>query len=444
MLCLFFSSIGVTTAGDFSNDENINFKNENYTNIVADGISNELSNNNNNNDINIVKSSDSTNNVDIVKSSDVSDNIGANNALVADSTTTSTVSKISNSNKVLAAAGEEKPSNLTQKQILVASNSVYKYVAKNKVLPNFVTIAGYKFSIPEFMYLLSKTIAYKYKKINSDVIVKYGVKNPSKPSGTNVKAKMSSKYYYKYANNIAKFIEKNNKAPNFVSTSWGKLQYQSIINEFSKLLRWSNLHNSELPKHISVKVSKSNKINKVIPKYSVSVSSSDDSKSKFSSGILNSKYDGESLTAYLSSSKNCQSTSATIKSLAKDITKNSKTELEKATAIFTWLKGKVSYSFYYNTKKGALKTLSSKSGNCVDQTHLLIALMRSSGIAAKYVNGKATFSSGSTYGHVWAQVLIGDTWLVADTTSSKNSLGVINNWNVGTAKIYGTYSSISF
>nr|WP_318526266.1 transglutaminase-like domain-containing protein [Methanobrevibacter arboriphilus] len=75
--------------------------------------------------------------------------------------------------------------------------------------------------------------------------------------------------------------------------------------------------------------------------------------------------------------------------------------------------------FTITQKKGATGTLSSKSGNCVDKTHLLIALLRSSGIAARYANGQAQFTSGNTYGHVWAQVLIGDTWVVADTTSSK-------------------------
>ena len=487
MLCLFFCSIGVTSAGDFSNDNNINFNNESNINTGSNEISYELSNENAlnmvkstnvsdnfsgiinaNNSVNanfVSSSSNVTNinsvNADLVSSSSNTKNNTTVKATTTNSTktinstkttnitkTTSIVSKTTKSNKVLA-AGDGKPTKLSQKQISVASNSVYKYVLKNKVLPNFVTIAGYKFSMPEFMYLISKTIANKYKKNNSDIIIKYDVNNPSKPSGTNVKVKMSSKYYYKYANNVAKFIEKNNQAPNYVTTSWGKIQYQSIISEFSKLLRLAYLNKSKLPKDISIKVSKSQKINKIIPKYPDVVSlqkplSSDDSKAKASSGILNTKYNNESLIEFLSSSKNCQATSNLIKSLAKNITKNSKTELEKATAIFNWVRDKVSYTFYYNTKKGAEKTLSSKSGNCVDQTHLLIALMRSSGISAKYVNGKATFNSGNTYGHVWAQILIGDVWFVADTTSSKNSIGVINNWNVKTAKIYGTYSSIGF
>lgn len=477
MLCLFFITIGTTFASDVSDNENTNFKNE-YTNTEDIGLSNELFNestgsdnintisdsdnsigtntsNNTSNSVNSstgsINSSNPTNPSTSVNSSNSTNPSTSVNSTNSSSNSSTTVnsnndSKNTSSNKNLAAAGEVKPTKLTQKQILAASNTVYKYVLKNKKLPNYVTIAGYKFSMPEFMYLLSKTITYKYKKISSSVTVKYNVKNPTKPTGSTIKAKMSSKYYYKYANNIVQYISKYNKVPNYALTSWGKMQYQTAIFGFSKLLSWSYLHNSKLPSSLTIKVAKSNKMNKYIPKYAVASSSSSNtaSQSKIPSSILNSKYNGESLIKYLSDSKNCQSTSSTIKSLAATITKNCKTELEKATAIFNWVRDKISYSFYYNTKKGAVKTLSSKSGNCVDQTHLLIALMRSSGIAAKYVHGKAKFTSGNTYGHVWAQVLIGDTWVVADTTSSRNSLGIVNNWNTKTATIHGTYSSLSF
>jgi len=300
--------------------------------------------------------------------------------------------------------------------------------------------------MPEFMYLMSATFYYKYTGKDYKVTVKYGISNPSNPTGVSVNGKLTKAEYYKYSKNLIKFLKKYNIAPNYLSTKLGKMQYQTTIYQFSKLLSWINSHNSKLPKYLSIKISKKNSINKYIPKYSRTSSSTtkDSSKEKVPSSILNSKYNGESLTKYLNPSKNCQSTNANIQSLAKSITKGYTTQLSKANAIFNWVRDKISYSFYYNTKKGATGTLSSKSGNCVDKTHLLIALLRSSGIAARYINGQAQFTSGNTYGHVWAQVLIGDTWVVADTTSSKNSFGVVNNWKHSSAKIYGYYSSISF
>lgn len=71
-------------------------------------------------------------------------------------------------------------------------------------------------------------------------------------------------------------------------------------------------------------------------------------------------------------------------------------------------------------------------------------MFRNAGIAARYAHGKCTFSSGSTYGHVWTQVLIGDTWISCDATSSRNSFGKIVSWNTKNYKLHGYYSSISF
>ena len=105
----------------------------------------------------------------------------------------------------------------------------------------------------------------------------------------------------------------------------------------------------------------------------------------------------------------------------------------------------VSYSFYYYTKYGAVGTLNAKTGNCVDQAHLLVAMYRTAGLAARYAHGTCYFTlSGSTYGHVWTQVLIGDTWIVGDPTSSRNSFGNVVNWNNNNYNLKGYYSSIAF
>jgi transglutaminase-like putative cysteine protease len=75
---------------------------------------------------------------------------------------------------------------------------------------------------------------------------------------------------------------------------------------------------------------------------------------------------------------------------------------------------------------------------------LLIALERAVGIPARYVHGYCRFSSGSWYGHVWANVYIDGQWIVADATSSNNQLGVINNWNTGSYTLYNYYTSLPF
>ena len=165
--------------------------------------------------------------------------------------------------------------------------------------------------------------------------------------------------------------------------------------------------------------------------------------SKLKKGV-NEKNTISSLSKYLKSSSNCQVGNSKIKSLVNKLTNDLTSEFDKAKAIFNYVRDTLSYSFYYDTKYGATGTLSHKTGNCVDHSHLLVAMFRTAGLAARYVHGKCTFSSGSTYGHVWAQVLIGDTWVCADATSSRNSLGKIVNWNTKTFSLDSRYASLPF
>ena len=153
----------------------------------------------------------------------------------------------------------------------------------------------------------------------------------------------------------------------------------------------------------------------------------------------------KALKEYLSSSKNCQVNNKQIKELAKTLTSSLKTDYEKGKNLFAWVRDNIQYEKYRNTRKGAVNTLKKKQGNCVDQTHLLVALSRAAGIPARYVNGgNCKFTNGYLGGHVWGQMYINKKWVVADTTSSRNSLGKIRNWNTKSYTLYGKYSSISF
>jgi len=511
--------------------------------------------------------------------------------------------KTATKDKWKAAGAVAKPKKLTQSQILTASKNIDKYVTKNKKFPNTVTIAGYKFSMQEYTYLLSKVIVNKQSKKSSAIAVKYDIKNPSLPSGVNIKGKLTKNQYVDLAKRTIKYIDKNKQVPNFVNSKLGAMQYQTALHTLNKVVSYSKANKGKLPNSLSLNVPKNHNMNKVLPKYTrgnekptpaptpisktltvaeikdgavrlnnyviknkvlpknidlggkkysmsdflyilsktivnldkrslanvapidtssptkatgnsisgnltkeeyvdlatrvldfivtnkqapnygttplgkmqyqtmisefskiiasidasnqlpdevtIDVKSTDsingETSGDVSSPSLNDKYDGEDLGKYLKATKNCQVTASVIKTLAATITKGCKTESEKANAIFKWMNKNVKYSFYYNTKKGATGTLSAKSGNCVDQAHLSIALYRASGLAARYVSGNCKFTSGSTYGHVWAQVKIGNTWTVSDTTSTKNSLGVIKNWNTQSYKLlHGKIAEIFF
>ena len=163
--------------------------------------------------------------------------------------------------------------------------------------------------------------------------------------------------------------------------------------------------------------------------------------SKYARGI-NEKASSAS-NDYLKSTQNCPVNNAKIKTLVKSLTKGLTTELDKARAIFHYVRDNVVYDYYSGTQKGALGTLKSKSANCVDHSHLLVAMFRTAGLKARYVQGVCTYSDG-TFGHVWTQVYLGNVWTCADAVGSANELGQINDWNTKSFKYIGNYVGLSF
>ncbi|WP_405293207.1 transglutaminase domain-containing protein [Methanobrevibacter sp.] len=307
------------------------------------------------------------------------------------------------------------------KNILTASKKVKKYISKHRKLPSSVKIGNAKFKTADYLYLASKAIVNLKSGNKKDIPVKI-IKNPSKAK------KATNLGYLKSFVGVAKFIvktaESKGKMPNSVSSKVGSIGYQGVVSTLTKVLVYYGGH-------------------KKMPSY-VSVNSLSGSSSSSSTGVLNSKNKISNLAAYLAASTNCEVNNAQIKKLVSKLTKNCKSDKEKADKIFRYVRDTISYSFYYDTKYGAVGTLNAGSGNCVDHSHLLVAMFRSAGLAARYVHGVCTFSSGGTYGHVWSQVLIGDTWVVADATSSRNSFGSVANWNSHSYHLNGYYASLQF
>lgn len=164
--------------------------------------------------------------------------------------------------------------------------------------------------------------------------------------------------------------------------------------------------------------------------------------SKFGNGINQKHAKGSS--AYLKSSSHCKVGSKAIKKLVKSLTKGLTSKVDKAKAIFNYVRDTLDYSYYYNSKYGASGTLKHKKGNCVDHSHLLVAMFRTAGFNARYVHGRCHFGDGDTTGHVWTQVKIGSKWVCADATSYRNSLGKIRNWNTNSYTLHAKYASLPF
>ena len=307
---------------------------------------------------------------------------------------------------------------VTLKEVITASQNVKKYIESNNELPATVTIGGTTYSTAVYLYLASQAIINLKSNSKADITVKQ-VSNPTSPKEA---VNLGNLYdYLSVAKSVVSTANSKGIMPDSVSSNLGAIGYNGLVYATARVVAFYDDY-SIMPNYVTIKT------------YGSSSSTSS----------LNTKNTITDLKPYLAASTNCQVGNSQIKSVVDSLISGLTSDTAKAKAIYNYVRDKVSYSFYYNTKYGAVGTLNSKTGNCVDQAHLLIAMYRTAGLAARYVHGTCVFSSGSTYGHVWAQVLIGDTWTVADPTSTRNSFGNVVNWNNYNYQLKGYYPSIAF
>ena len=306
------------------------------------------------------------------------------------------------------------------KNIVAAAKLVKKYISKHHKLPSSVKIGSISLKTADYLYLASQAVV-KLKSGNKNPMSIKILKNPSKPKSAKDLGYLRN--YLGVAKSIIKTAKSKGKMPNSISSDIGLMGYDAAVYTVSDALKYYGKH-KKMPAYVLVKSFSSTSVS--YP------------------GVLNNKNKITNLADYLKSTQSCDVDNAKIKKLVYKLTKDCKNDKDKARVIFNYVRDTVSYSFYYNTRYGAVGTLNAGTGNCVDHAHALVALYRAAGLPARYVHGTCTFSSGGTYGHVWAQVLIGNTWVVADAVSTRNSFGEVVNWNTHSYGLHGYYRSMPF
>ena len=275
--------------------------------------------------------------------------------------------------------------------ILASAKVLKDYYSTNKKLPGTVNCAGATFTTAEFLYLMSQAIV-NLGNSKTTPVTAIKVADASSPSGDTINSKSLSKAnYLTVAGNVAKFIRDYEQAPNYASSTLGKIAYSALVDAFSRVLDYYAT-NSALPSSVTIKYSQGSSIDE----------------------------------------------------LADRLTSGLTTDKSKANALFVWVRDYISYEFYYNTVKGATGTLAARAGNCCDQAQLLVALARSAGLTARFATGYCTFSSGTVYGHVWVQIKVDGSWHALDTTSTRNTYDKINNWNTASYTNRGVYDVLPY
>ena len=306
--------------------------------------------------------------------------------------------KIEGSDKVLTRLSPSVPTDhgkpgdvISIDSIISGATYISEYYKENEYFPDDVVVKEGKYTVEQFLYLMSKAIGQiDASELTSITLI--NMTGPSTPTGDVINGDLSRTQYLDVAKRVGNFIDSNNLIPNYASSDLGRIAYSALVDSFSRILEYYG-DTGQLPNSIHIE--------------------------------------------YTSPS------SKTISQLSKDLIKGLTTARAQATALYNYVRDYIEYEFYYNTQKGAEGTLIAGSGNCCDQAQLLVAMARSVGLTVRFDTGYCTFSSG-TYGHVWVQFLIDGSWINADPTSTRNSFGVINNWDTATYTDRGTFDILPY
>ena len=328
-----------------------------------------------------------------------------------------------------------------------AATNVRNYVDDYGKLPETVTVGSEKVTIEEFSYLMGEAIAALNKGSTGKVSVLSGIGSVNS-TNTSLDTKVFKAEYLDLANRVVSHIN-TNKVPaaeievyNSSKAKVGNANFDLYTYCFAKILNFYRT-DGYLPNWCTFESDVFDDAS-IIPTSDTSpgkVTTADSN--DFKKG-LNEKNTVSDLSQYLKTGGHCALNQA-IKNKAASLTKGLTTTAAKANAIFNYVRDGIEYSYYADSKKDASGTLSSGSANCCDQANLVVALCRAAGIPARYSHAQGcTFSSGLVTGHVWAQILVGDTWYAADATSSRNKLGDINNWNTNSYNTLKQYALIPF
>jgi hypothetical protein len=140
---------------------------------------------------------------------------------------------------------------ISMENINNASGRVKTFIETNDCLPNYVTISGRQITMPQFLSLTITAVLNINASLNTSIILKnFG--NAENPLETITNGNVNSTEYLDIANRVKNFMYANGVAPNYASTSLGKMRFETLIYTFSRILHVYAVNNNTLPSYITV------------------------------------------------------------------------------------------------------------------------------------------------------------------------------------------------
>ena len=112
--------------------------------------------------------------------------------------------------------------------ILAASASLKKYIEDKGVLPKFVTVGNFNYTVPQFLYLMTKATE-GIANGNLKAITAILVNASSKTSGDVINKQLVKSEFVSLAKTLSSYMSANGIAPGNVSSTLGDIKYESLI-----------------------------------------------------------------------------------------------------------------------------------------------------------------------------------------------------------------------
>ena len=320
-------------------------------------------------------------------------------------------------------------------QIKDAAASLKSYVLKNGKVPSTVSVNGISLNFTSFTYLASKALISINSNKSGDITLVNINSNYTNGGSSSIKGNLMKAKYVELAQKLNDYAESHKAIPNYINTTLGLVSPDLYSFGLAKALVF---HDEEgyLPNYV------------ILDSTDLNGHGSSDARgnsSQYKKGLNEKENLNDTEIASYAKASGHDALNDAIKKLAAQLVSGKSSLWAKATAIFNYVRDNISYSYYANSLKSASGTLSSKSGNCCDQANLIVALCRAANMTARFSHAQGCrFSSGLVTGHVWAQIYVDGIWYSADATSTRNSLGNIQNWNTNSFNTLKQYVHLPF
>lgn len=138
----------------------------------------------------------------------------------------------------------------TSIQINTAASLLQIYVETNHRLPNNVTLNNQQVTVPQFLQLMMQNLLNIKSGIKNTLTLE-NVNYPSNPVDSVVSGSLTNSEYLLIAQDIDYYININGRAPNYATSSLGKISYQNLVYTYCKILTFIAI-NQRLPNYVTV------------------------------------------------------------------------------------------------------------------------------------------------------------------------------------------------